>query len=839
MAVAAGHHRYQWGMTFVLGARECPHLMTLRNATARMAADRPSTHPGDPRAQRQLRRAIGLFGAVVLPFDLIWLVVSLAINDRALVGVSLVAIGFGGWLLFEYRTSHHRSASVLATRIAIALYVTIVAAVTVEPPIGVAMATAAVVPAVLALTHVARRVVLRLMLIGAGVGMYAAIAGAVLPWGTHFPGPLDLLLPTSTLLVAYAVFQIFLWNASSEMAATANELSATMDLTREVAQTLDPDVVAGIIARHIALAAEVSDCTLSMWDRNLDRVVTFAYYPPDTDAIDPSYDLAEFPATRRVLISGEPCFVDVEDPKSDPAEVAYIRSVGQRSMVILPLVARGESIGILELTSKESNVFTERSVQLAQLLAREAAVSLENARLYDEIHDQAFRDALTGLANRRLFLERLGHVLDRLRGRSARRAAVLFLDIDHFKHTNDRFGHGTGDQVLRAIGERLRDALRPGDTAARIGGDEFAVLLEEVATEDEAVVVAQRLLDSLGSPLNVAGHSPRLGASIGVALSGIAGDSAEDLVRNADIAMYAAKVAGRGRIERFVPELLERAAARSELDAQLRGAIERDELRVAYQPIVELESGGDRVVALEALVRWDPAGMPRQMPVDFIGVAEESGEIMAIGRWVLREACRQTVDWQRQHDLPELRINVNLSARQFADPALTESIAMALRDAGLEAHCLTVEITESTLMARTPDTAERVREIRAMGVRVSLDDFGTGYSSLGYLQAFDLDELKIDRSFVSPAETVGTPRVISRAIVELGRALGLEIVAEGIESQAQARWFRSLGCHFAQGYWFAEPLSAIEASAYLAVHGRASELSEPTNLEARRRRSAG
>jgi diguanylate cyclase (GGDEF)-like protein len=794
---------------------------------------------GDHRAQRQLRWAIGAFGAIVLVIGIAWVGFATFLQDGAFAALGAVAVIFSSYLVIESRISEHRSAASIATRTAIATDLAILAGVTAEPAIGIAMTMAAVIPPVLALVHVNRRVVFQLLVVGAGVGTYAAVASAFVPWGSRFPAPYALLLPTTTLLAAYGIFLIFLWNTSNQLTETATELSAAMDLSREVTQTLDPEQVAGIIARHIARATEVTDCTLSMWDREGDRVVTFAHFPPDLNEIEPAYDLAEFPATRRVLMQGTPCFVDVAEPESDPSEVAYLRSVGQRSMVILPLVVRGESIGILELTSTQSGVFSERGVELAQLLAREAAVSLENARLYDEIHDQAFRDALTGLANRRLFLERLTHVLDRLRGRSARRAAVLFLDVDHFKHLNDRFGHGTGDDVLRTIGERLRDAIRPGDTAARIGGDEFAILLEEVVGEEEAMAVGQRLLESLAAPLELDGQSPRLAASIGVALSGVGSDSAEDLVRNADIAIYAAKAAGRGRIEAFLPELLEQAAARSELDAHLRGAIEREELRVEYQPIVELQSGADRVIAFEALVRWDPVGRPRQMPADFIGAAEESGEITAIGRWVLREGCRQAAEWQRQHGLDDLRMNVNLSARQFGDAGLTESIAAAVRDAGLPPECLTVEITESTLMARTRDIADRVREIRQMGVRVSLDDFGTGYSSLGYLQAFELDELKIDRSFVSPAETVGTPRVISRAIVELGRALGLQIVAEGIENQAQAKWFRSLGCQYAQGYWFAEPLSAPDASAFLAVHGRVTELSEVATLDARRSRRAG
>ena len=433
-------------------------------------------------------------------------------------------------------------------------------------------------------------------------------------------------------------------------------------------------------------------------------------------------------------------------------------------------------------------------------------------------------------------------MLDRLRGRSPLRVAVLFLDLDNFKLLNDRFGHTSGDEVLQAIAERLRVAIRPGDTAARLGGDEFAILLEDVEGPAEALAVADRLIESLSLPVSLGWGAPRIGTSIGVALSGTGGDSAEDLLRNADIAMYTAKAGGRGRVQLFQSELLERAAAKSDLDARLRGAAERGELRLEYQPIVELGAWPRRVVGLEALVRWDPVGGPTQMPADFIALAEETGEIMPIGRWVIYEACRQASLWQREHDRPDLRVNVNLSARQFADPGLLGVVAAALQQSDFPAECLTLEITESTLMARTKDTAERVRELRSMGIRISIDDFGTGYSSLGYLQAFELDELKIDRSFVSPSDAVGNPKVISRAIVELGRALGLEIVVEGIESQAQARWFGSLGCQYAQGFYFAEPLTPPEAGAYLAGRrlgeGRTSAI---TAIESRtrRRRAAG
>jgi diguanylate cyclase (GGDEF)-like protein len=773
----------------------------------------------DPRSQRQLRHAIGLFGLIVLPVGIIWIGLGALLPDPALLAVGLVAVAFAAWLMFEHRVSASRPAPSLARRAALATNLAIIAGVTAEPAIGVAMTMAALIPAVLALVYVERRFVVGLMALGVLTGTYAALASSFLPWASRFGGPLDILIPTSTLLVAYAIFHVFLWNASGRLTDTASELSAAVALSREVAQTLDPQLVGRIIARHIAIAADATECTLSTWDRAGDRVITFAYYPVEQrGAIEAFYDLSEFPATRRVLVEGVSCYIDVADPASDPSEIAYLHTIGERSMVMLPLVVRGESIGILELTSDRSGAFNERNIELAELLAREAAISLENARLYDEIHDQAFRDALTGLANRRLFHERVAHTLDRLRGRSPRRAAVLFLDIDHFKLLNDRFGHTRGDEVLQVIGERLRLAIRPGDTAARLGGDEFAILLEEVDDPAEAVVVAQRVLASLNAPLEPGGVAARVAASVGVALSGASVGSAEDLLRNADIAMYAAKEAGRARIELFHPDLLERAAFKSDLDARLRGAAERNELRLEYQPIVELAAGTRTVVGLEALVRWDPAGRPTQMPADFIGLAEETGEIMPIGRWVIHEACHQARIWQLAHGLPELRVNVNLSARQFADPELLAVVAAALRDSGLPPPCLTLEITESTLMSRNEDTVERVHALRRMGVRMSIDDFGTGYSSLGYLQAFELDELKIDRSFVSAAGTKGNPRVISRAIVELARALGLEIVVEGIESKAQATWFASLGCQYAQGYLYSTPLAPEAASRFLVAN---------------------
>ena len=768
----------------------------------------------DLEAARQLRRALRVFGLAVLPFNLVWLVAAAVVMDLSTFLVALFGLLFGAFMFIESRISASRPASSIATRAASVTEAAIVLAATIEPSLSGAMAMAALIPPVLALAYTAHRVVIRLTVVAGLVGTWAALAPHVVPWPSDLAPPLSIVLPVASLVAGYGIFLMFLLNASNRQRETADELRTAIAMSRELSQTLDPQLIGDLIARHLVQATEATDCALSTWDRPGDRVVTHGYYPSERRyLLEGTYDLAEYPATKRVLENQEACFVDLANPESDPREIAYLAGIGQRSMVILPLIVRGESVGTVELTSDRSGVFTPRRVELAAMLSREAATALENARLYDQIHDQAFRDPLTGLANRTLFRDRVKHVLDRLRGRSKQRAAVLFLDIDHFKLLNDKFGHSRGDDVLRVVADRVRWAIRPGDTAARLGGDEFAILLEDVDAYPAARLVANRLLDALAAPIALADSAPTVGASVGVALSGIGGETVDDLLRNADIAMYAAKASGRGRIELFRPELLEQAAARSDLGARLRRASERGELRLEYQPIVELTGGG--IVGLEALVRWQPPDRPLQYPADFIAMAEETGEIIPIGRWVINEACRQVRIWQERYNLPELRANVNISARQFKDPDLVAVVAGALADNGLPAHCLTLEITESTLMLRTTETMARVGDLRALGVRLSIDDFGTGYSSLGYLQAFQVDELKLDRSFVSDPTEIGNPMVLSRAIVELARALGLEMVVEGVESVAQADWFASLGCSFAQGFFFARPLTPENAERYL------------------------
>jgi diguanylate cyclase (GGDEF)-like protein len=759
-----------------------------------------------------LRRAIAVFGLIVAPIGAIWATVGLVIGERSIAAVGLVAAVFGAWLLAERVTSRARSASSIATRVALMTQVTAVFAVAAEPTIGLPLAMGSLVPVVMALAYVERRTLASLMVASAVVGMFAAIAPTLLPWGSHFGNALDTALPTSALVIVYGLFQLFLYNASVQVTDTASELRHALEMSHDLAATLDPQEVGNLIARHMASAAGATDCALSTWDRVHDRVVTYGYHPAERrDVLEKAYDLVDYPATKAVLLTQKPCVIQVDDPESDHREVAYLESIGQRSLVILPLIVRGETVGTVELTSPRANAFDPRAIELARILAREAAINLDNARLHEEIRAQAYRDSLTGLANRARLQERIEHSLARLRGRSPEHAALLFIDLDRFKLINDRFGHGRGDRVLQVVADRIRACIRPGDTAARMGGDEFAILLEDVADQEEASVVADRLLESLSRPIDLGEAAPIVSGSIGLTLSGIGGNTAEELLRSADLAMYAAKAAGRGQVVTFRSDLLDLAAARSELAALLRGAATRNELKLHFQPIVELEDGA--TVGLEALVRWQPEGHLLHMPSEFIELAEETGEILSIGRWVVVEACRRIRAWQDRFGRPDLRLYVNLSSRQFRDPGLVALIAGALRANGLAPSTLTLEITETALLVQSPETLVRVAELRALGVRLSIDDFGTGFSSLGYLRSFDVDELKIDRAFVSdPGRT--DARVLSRAIVELGRGLSLELVAEGIETPEQAAFFHSIGCRYGQGYLYAHPMPPTEVDRY-------------------------
>ncbi|HEY8489573.1 MAG TPA: EAL domain-containing protein [Dehalococcoidia bacterium] len=438
----------------------------------------------------------------------------------------------------------------------------------------------------------------------------------------------------------------------------------------------------------------------------------------------------------------------------------------------------------------------------------------ERRALEEQLTHQAFHDPLTGLANRALFRDRVEHALARS-GRYGKGVAVLFLDLDGFKTVNDSLGHAAGDQMLVAVAGRLRASLRPADTAARLGGDEFAVMLEE-AGEEEAVRAARRILETLRSPFTLQGKEVFVGASIGIAVAAGGRDGADEVLRNADVAMYAAKGRGKGRYEIFEPGMHARAVARLNLEADLRRAIQREEFSLFYQPVVSLADG--RVVGVEALLRWRHPTRGLVPPGDFVPFAEETGLILPIGQWVLEEACRQTRRWQEARpDAPSLMASVNLSARQLQHGGLVEQVMRALDGAGLRPEHLVLEITESVVMSDAEATIRRLRQLKELGVLIAIDDFGTGYSSLSYLRRFPIDVLKIDKSFVDGVGSAADESALASAIIGLGHTLRLQTVAEGIEEPGQVAELRALGCDLGQGFYFAPPMPAEEVEQAMDV----------------------
>jgi diguanylate cyclase (GGDEF)-like protein/PAS domain S-box-containing protein len=435
----------------------------------------------------------------------------------------------------------------------------------------------------------------------------------------------------------------------------------------------------------------------------------------------------------------------------------------------------------------------------------------ERKALEEQLRHQAFHDVLTGLANRSLFLDRLGHALARA-DRGGRPTAVLYLDLDDFKAVNDRLGHAEGDRLLVAVAERLRAASRAEDTVARLGGDEFAIVVEETAPT-EAGQAAARILEALTPPFDLGDRLIVTRASIGIAIQSADGDGAE-LLRRADIAMYAAKARGGDRYVTYEPQLYDATVARMELKADLRGALERGELHVAYQPIVELETTS--IVGSEALMRWDHPRHGAVQPIEFIPLAEENGLILELGRWILETACRQTRAWQDVTGQGDLTISVNLSGRQIADPSLVADVGRILSETGLRPGSLTLEITESVLVQDVDTTVGALTGLKALGVRLAIDDFGTGYSSLSYLRQFPIDILKIDRSFIASLDGSDDSTALVRSILNLSSTLRLETVAEGIEASGQREALQGLGARRGQGYLFARPMRPDDLGDLLA-----------------------
>jgi diguanylate cyclase (GGDEF)-like protein/PAS domain S-box-containing protein len=585
----------------------------------------------------------------------------------------------------------------------------------------------------------------------------------------------------------------------------AQELSLLYEVNAAAAQELDLSVVFRTVVEAVAQTFGYTLVSAYLLE---DEVLVLQHQV--------GYDrvIERIPITEGVsgLVARTGQTVLLEDAREDPAFIGAVEGI--TSEICVPLFDRGEVAGILNVESMDGVGLTEADLRLVSALAEPVGGAIGRARLYTRVREseerlayRAFHDPLTKLANRALFLNRLEHAQARAK-RQKGKLAVLFMDLDNFKVINDSLGHSIGDRLLIAVAERLRTCIRPQDTGARLGGDEFVALLEDLADAGAAIRVAERIMEELREPFDIDGYRMHTSASIGIALDAASGG---DLLRAADTAMYRAKDNGKGRYEMFREAMHDRAMERLRLENDLRAVLERNELTVYYQPMVNLRTG--KVAGLEALLRWWHPEYGLLAPGDFMLLAEQTELIVPIGRWVLLEACRQAKAWQElRPDDPPLMACVNLSVTQLRQ---TDFVMEILNETGLDPGSLVLDITEDAVMEDAQSSIGALKRLKGSGVKLAIDDFGTGHSSLSYLRRSPVDYLKIDRSFVERLEEDSKDAEIVSDTITLAHTLGLEAIAEGVENATQLERLREMGCDLAQGNHFSEPLTAAEAKRYL------------------------
>jgi diguanylate cyclase (GGDEF)-like protein len=616
--------------------------------------------------------------------------------------------------------------------------------------------------------------------------------------------------PTEQLqLSAYARLAAAALDAATaveEARKQATTAGALFDLARSLANVTDSRSVCERLAASVPAMVDCDCAVVSLWD-GVEGVMTPAGWhglTPDGDAYLRSLQVrfGDTPLVEGLVALREPQFADREHADAFTADV--LAALDMTSTAIVPIVANDQLLGIVSGAVADDPERLRADPEVVQRLtglADLAATALENARLIEHIQHQALYDAITGLPNKRLLEERVEAAFIRLRDEE-QGFTLFFLDLDRFKNVNDTLGHAVGDVLLKQVGERLTEIMQEEDTIARLGGDEFALLLPRVESSDVANVVADKLYASLQQPFLVGGQQLFITSSIGIAIAPRDGEHYETLLKHADIAMYRAKQQGRNRYATYSPSLHENLSHRLRLEGDLHRALANGQLHVWYQPQIDLATGG--IVGVEALVRWHHPELGVLAPDEFVSLGEETGLIVEIDTWVLRQACRQARGW-RENGLPELRIAVNLSTLDLLDPSFVETVAEALGESRLDPPRLQLEVTERVVGTGSDQLLEVMARLKRLGVSLAIDDFGTGSSGLSRLRSCPIDTLKIDKSFVHEV-TVDRPEVpLLAAMVSLAHDLGLTVVAEGVESREQVTFLRNQRCDLAQGYWFGRP----------------------------------
>ena len=541
-----------------------------------------------------------------------------------------------------------------------------------------------------------------------------------------------------------------------------------------------------------------------------ERVCTLAFWCKEDFGENFEYAIENTPCEQ--VIAGISCHYPRQLQSIFPLDHDLVK-LNAESYVGVPLVnSSGIILGHLVVIDERPIEDGSTKLSILKIFAAKAAAELERQKTEKQLAYDALYDRLTNLPNRILLNNYLNRAWEKYRRNPQRKFAVFFLDLNRFKYVNDSLGHTSGDLLLIAIAQRLKACLRTTDILARLGGDEFAILVEEIQM-DQASKLAQRIQQSLKSPFHLGIHEVFTSVSIGIAFSEPNLNSSEDLLRNADIAMYKAKTSGTSKYELFDETLHTQVVNRLRLETDFHHSLDREELQLHYQPIVSLID--DRVVGFEALARWQHPQRGYVSPEEFIPLAEETGMIIPLGEWVFREVCARLKQWQLQFNNPNLTISVNISQKQFSQPHLIDSLIDIVQTTGLEPSCLQLEITESLLMQDVKITMETLKQLKILGFGLYLDDFGTGYSSLSYLHSLPIDTLKIDRSFVRAIDSQGNNSEIVEAIVMMAKSLGLKVIAEGIETQAQLAKLQTLECFYGQGYLFTKPLDSYSLANWL------------------------